>query len=91
MGNDISVKYKGERVATIKPDTPSLEELKTFVIRKRDNMDVKQIRCECDTEGFDGQYLEEALRQAIQEELEKLKLEKKAFEDKMRSINEVSH
>lgn len=85
------IKYKGELVATIKPDTPSLEELKTFVIRERDNMDVKQIRCECDTEGFDGQYLEDAIRQAIQEELEKLKLEKETFEDKMRSLNEESH
>lgn len=80
MGNKIIIKYDNEKIAELDTDTPSLDDLVNFITAKQD-MDVSLIKCECASEGFDSTFFEQAMKEAITEELECLKLDKGSYEE----------
>lgn len=81
MENKISIKYKDECIAIIDTNTPDLSSLKNFVINQiNDGIDCDLIKCECDTADFDTNFLTTAIVNAIKDEIELLKIDKKEFE-----------
>lgn len=79
MANEITILYKGQKIAKIKTNTPSLSELVKFVT-DTENIDVSQIACECPAENFDTEFFAQAVREAIEEEISSLKLNKEKYD-----------
>ncbi len=90
MANNIIIKYGEKIVAELNPDTPSLDSLVKFITDDQD-IDVSLIKCECLTEGFDSDFFEQAIKEAVAEELKCLKLEKERFDAAMKNFNEESN
>lgn len=80
MDNQIRIKYKGNIVATLNSDTPSLDELVKFIVETK-NIVLDEIKCECDEDNFDCSYFEQAIKDVIVEELGKLKIDDESYNE----------
>ena len=89
MANNIIIKYGDKKVAELNPDTPCLDDLVKFITDNQD-IDISLIKCECLTDGFDSDFFEQAIKEAVTEELKCLKLEKDKFDVAMKNFDEES-
>lgn len=87
MGNKIIIKYNNKIIAELDTDTPSLDDLVNFITAEQD-MDISLIKCECATEGFDSAFFEQAIKEAVKDELDCLKLDKESYEKAMNAFSE---
>lgn len=85
MENNIRIKYKGEVVTELSPNTPSLDAFVKFVIDSK-NIDVEQIACECDAKDFDCSFFEQAIRETVSDELNLLAINHEKFQEALSKI-----
>ncbi len=88
MDNQIRIKYKGNLVATLSSDTPSLDELVKFIVETK-NIELDAIKCECDEENFDCSYFEQAIKDVIADENNKLKIDDEKFQEAISKIKNI--
>ena len=86
MENKILIKYGEDCITEINSDTPSLDGLKSFVIEKRDSIDVEKLECYCSTENFDNETFIKAIRESVSIILEKIKINKEQFNDALKTF-----
>ncbi len=84
MENKITVKYKDAVIQEISPNTPSFSELKQFILKKKDEINLDYLVCSCDKKDFDIKTFSDVLKETIQDELSKLNLD---FEKYQEAIN----
>lgn len=87
MANEIIILYRGQQIAKLKTNTPSLSELVKFVT-DTEKIDVSQITCECPAENFDTDFFAQAVREAIEEEVSSLKLNKEKYDQCIQKCKE---
>lgn len=88
MDNQIRIKYKGNIVATLNSDTPSLDELVKFIVETK-NIVLDEIKCECNEDNFDCSYFEQAIKDVIVEELDKLKIDDESYNETLLKVKNI--
>ena len=88
MDNQIRIKYKGNIVATLNSDTPSLDELAKFIVETK-NIVLDEIKCECNEDNFDCSYFEQAIKDVIVEELDKLKIDDESYNEALLKVKNI--
>lgn len=89
MDNQIRIKYKkGNIVATLNSDTPSLDELVKFIVETK-NIVLDEIKCECNEDNFDCSYFEQAIKDVIVEELDKLKIDDESYNEALFKVKNI--
>ena len=86
--NQIRIKYKGNIAAALNSDTPSLDELVKFIVETK-NIVLDEIKCECDEDNFDCSYFEQAIKDVIVEELEKLKIDEECYNEAISKVRNI--
>lgn len=88
MDNQIRIKYKGNIVATLNSYTPLLDELVKFIIETK-NIVLDEIKCECDEDNFDCSYFEQAIKDVVVDELDKLKIDEESYNQAISKVKNI--